>query len=338
MANCVYIFGNGLDLRMGMPTSYPDFLNYYETLKATDDDIAPVKKTFCSKVREEKGKHWKDLEIALGLFTKDVSDVELFKSFYRDISHALNNYLNLVQENVPFIQDKDRNKFWKDLITPENYLHLDSQKDKFKIYASTKEVVADIITFNYTSTLERFLIPYWNNEGYFSDLLTSDFFKIRSIKHIHGWLNESDLLFGVNDITQIGNNEFCEDENFQDLMIKPKGNIELGTNIDQECISLIENANIFYLYGTSLGPTDQYWWNLIGKRFNRHPETVILYFDYRSQKLKSNLILRDYISLERNVRKQLMETMGIEGKEIEYRNRIYVACNREIFPTYPPKK
>ena len=29
MTNCVYIFGNGFDMRMGMPTGYPDFLKYY---------------------------------------------------------------------------------------------------------------------------------------------------------------------------------------------------------------------------------------------------------------------------------------------------------------------
>ena len=39
----------------------------------------------------------------------------------------------------------------------------------------------------------------------------------------------------------------------------------------------------------------------------------------------------EYISLERDVRKQIMKTMGIDGKEIEYRNRIYVACNSKIF-------
>lgn len=33
----------------------------------------------------------------------------------------------------------------------------------------------------------------------------------------------SDLLFGVNDLTQVANEDFCRDENFQDLIIKPKG-------------------------------------------------------------------------------------------------------------------
>lgn len=95
----------------------------------------------------------------------------------------------------------------------------------------------------------------------------SDLFRVRSIKHIHGILNESDLLFGVNDLTQVANEDFCRDENFQDLIIKPKGNVELGTNVDMDCRSLIQDADIFYIYGTSLGPTDTYWWECIGSRF-----------------------------------------------------------------------
>lgn len=331
MTNCVYIFGNGFDLQMGMPTSYLKFLHYYETLKASDDKVASIKKSFCSKVREEKGEYWKDLEIALGLFTKEFSDVELFKDFYRDISHALNEYLTMVEKNARPISENEKRKFWDDLEFPENYLHTDSQKDKFKEYASKGEVNADIISFNYTKTIENLLEDRIDSEFNYSDPSTSDLFRVRNIKHIHGKLNETDLLFGVNDINQVENKEFCENESFRDLIIKPKRNVELGTNIDQECISFIQATNIFYIYGTSLGPTDQYWWDLIGSRFRSTLNTVILYFDYRRQELKNNMLTIEYISLERDVRKQIMKTMGIDGEEIKYRNRIYVACNSKIF-------
>lgn len=248
MTNCVYIFGNGFDMRMGMPTGYPDFLKYYDSLDSSTENVASIKRHFLLEVakKKEKEEHWKDLEVALGLFTKEVSDVVLFIDFYRDISHALNSYLTLVEKNVPYITDEDRNKFWEDLKMPENYLHLDFQKNKFKTHVSKKEVIADIVTFNYTSTLERFLSAHWDSKGYFSDSLNSDTFKIRSIKHIHGILNETDLLFGVNDLTQVDNKTFCENENFLDLVIKPKRNQELGTNVDLECISLIQEADIFY--------------------------------------------------------------------------------------------
>ena len=337
MNKCFYIFVYGFDMRMGMPTVYTVFLKYYDSLDSSTENVASIKRHFLLEVakKKEKEEHWKDLEVALGLFTKEVSDVVLFIDFYRDISHALNSYLTLVEKNVPYITDEDRNKFWEDLKMPENYLHLDFQKNKFKTHVSKKEVIADIVTFNYTSTLERFLSAHWDSKGYFSDSLNSDTFKIRSIKHIHGILNETDLLFGVNDLTQVDNKTFCENENFLDLVIKPKRNQELGTNVDLECISLIQEADIFYIYGTSLGPTDQYWWDLIGSRFIINPNTIILYFDYNQQELKKGMLKTEYISLEREVRKQIMKAMGVTGEENNYRQRIYVVRNSTIFPTFP---
>ena len=48
MTNCVYIFGNGFDIRMGMPTGYPDFLKYYRKLD-TAEKVVSSKKEFLSK-------------------------------------------------------------------------------------------------------------------------------------------------------------------------------------------------------------------------------------------------------------------------------------------------
>ena len=181
MTNCVYIFGNGFDLRMGMPTSYSDFLQYYATLKTPDDSVASIKEKFFSKVREGNGEHWKDLEIALGLFTKEVSNVELFKDFYRDVSHALKEYLALVSQKARPISEDDERKFWDDLMYPENYLHTTSRKKDFEIWASRGEVNADIISFNYTKTIEGLLMGKIDGEYNYSDRSTSDFFRVRSI-------------------------------------------------------------------------------------------------------------------------------------------------------------
>ena len=87
---------------MGMPTSYPDFLKYYQNIKTPNDSIISIKEMFLSKVKEERGEHWKDLEIALGLFTNEFSNKQLFKSFYRDINIELRKYLIQVEKNIPF--------------------------------------------------------------------------------------------------------------------------------------------------------------------------------------------------------------------------------------------
>ena len=330
MTNCVYIFGNGFDLRMGMPTSYSDFLKYYEKLKVSNNSIASSKQMFLSKVKEERGEHWKDLEIALGLFTKEFSDKQLFKAFYRDVNIELRNYLTLVEKNISSFSDNARDKFWKDLLCPEYYLHLDTERSHFNEYVSKEEVNADIISFNYTKTIESLLGDRIGKKDYNSFAINP--LNIRSIKHIHGLLNKSNILFGVNDISQIANIDFHDDESIQDLIIKPKANFEFGTPINKECESLILDANVFYIYGTSLGPTDQYWWDWIGARFRATSNSVIVYFDYKRQGLEDRMLDIEYISLERDIRKRIMETMKLPGEENDYRNRIYVACNRDIFP------
>lgn len=335
MTNCVYIFGNGFDIRMGMPTSYPDFLKYYQNIKTPNDSIISIKEMFLSKVKEERGEYWKDLEIALGLFTNEFSNKQLFKSFYRDINIELRKYLIQVEKNIPCFSDNDRDKFWKDLQCPEYYLHLDSEKSLFNEFISKDEVNADIISFNYTKTIESLLVEKINKKN--NDPFITNPFTIKSIRHIHGLLNKSNILFGVNDVSQIANIDFQDDESIQDLIIKPKANLESGTFLTQECVSLIQHANVFYIYGTSLGPTDQYWWDLIGDRFRRTSNSVIVYFDYKIQGLEERMLDIEYISLERDVRKRIMKTMNIQGNERDYRNRIYVACNREIFPTYPKR-
>ena len=65
--------GNGFDLRLGLPTSYPDFWRYYEKQLPVyapanaqiAESIAKYKRIISEKLEEENN-DWKDLEMALG--------------------------------------------------------------------------------------------------------------------------------------------------------------------------------------------------------------------------------------------------------------------------------
>lgn len=329
MTNCVYIFGNGFDLRIGLPTSYGDFLDFYEGEECPNREVAGVKKKFISEVKDKQGENpqWKDLEIALGLFTEKVSTVEMYISFYRDFCRQLRNYLYGLEFLIDAFSDNEKNKFIEDLRSPGSYLHLNSQKANFNSLVSNDNVNANIITFNYTHTIESLLD--WKDVD---KPLVFNSFKIEAIKHIHGKILETDLLFGLNDMSQIANKEFCTDDRFMDLMIKPRRNDELGSQVDKECETIVLNADVFYIFGSSLGSTDQYWWNLIGSRFNSTNNTVIVYFEYLKEELEEDMFDTQYISMERPIRQRIMEIMGIIGSEKDLRNRIYIACNREIYP------
>lgn len=328
MTNCVYIFGNGLDLRIGLPTSYRDFLNFYEGEECPNREVEVVKHDFISEVKGKQGKNpqWKDLEIALGLFTNKVSTVDIYISFYRDFCRNLRNYLYGLENLIDGFPNNAKNKFIEDLRSPVNYLYLNFQKANFNRLVPNDNVNASIITFNYTHTIESLLD--WED---IDKPLVFNSFKIEAIKHIHGKILETDLLFGLNDISQIANKIFCTDERFMDLMIKPRRNDELGSQVDKECESFILNADVFYIFGSSLGATDQYWWDLIGSRFNSTYNTVIVYFEHLEKELEDFFDIQ-YITEERPIRQRIMERMGINGNEKDFRNRIYIACNRDIYP------
>ena len=83
--NVLYLIGNGFDLRLGLPTHYADFLEYYkrQTPKLgagrsqQEETIKMYKERLFSEMAERKKRgeeQWKDLEIALGDFTSAFAD------------------------------------------------------------------------------------------------------------------------------------------------------------------------------------------------------------------------------------------------------------------------
>ena len=323
MANAVHIIGNGFDLRMGMPTGYPSFLKFYEPLKAPNSEIEAIKMRFFQRMRLEEAKEknkWADLEIALGAFTKEETNIELFKDFCRDANRELINYLKSVEMQSPIPSGEEKEKFFQDLESPERYLRSSRLKQHFLNNAVTKdEVYSNIISFNYTSTIERLLDGYTGKNSHIN------------VKHIHRTLKNDYVLFGVNNVEQIENEEFRKDEDLLDLIVKPKGNYELGENVDVECRNIISTGEIFYIYGTSLGITDQFWWDSIAKRYE-NSNCIILYFDYVKEEEGVKRSDIEMAALERKIRSKVINAMGLPGRESDYRERIYVVRNADIFP------
>ena len=321
MANAVYIIGNGFDMRMGMLTDYPSFLKYYTALEAPSNEIGKIKMRFFQKMKEEEAKEknkWVDLEVALGAFTKDETNIGLFKDFCRNTNEELINYLKSVEKQSPTPSEEEKEKFFHDLESPERYLRSLKLRQDFLNNAITKdEVYSNIISFNYTSTIERLLDGHTNENSHIS------------VRHIHRTLKNDYVLFGVNNAEQIENEEFRKDEALLDLIVKPKGNAELGENIDAECANIIRDGHIFYIYGTSLGITDQIWWNSIAQRY-KGSNSVILYFDHENETTQRHDI--EMSALERQIRDKVINAMGLPGSEPDHRQRIYVVRNADIFP------
>lgn len=332
MVNAVYIIGNGFDIRMGMPTGYSDFLEYYEKSKATSEEINAIKIRFFQRMHQEKAKgknRWADLEVALGDFTKGETNIELFKAFYRDINTSLRTYLRLtVKDKAPKLSNKETEKFWNDLRNPGQYLS-DTRKIQFDNAISFSEISANVISFNYTATVETLLANFLSEDGCYRKE-DDPGFVLWGIKHIHRTLNDNGVLFGVDNSDQIANQEFQKDLKFLNLIVKPYANQFMQVGIDDDCRRLIAEAHVIYIFGTSLGETDQCWWKAIGNKF-RSSDCILWYFNYEPSLIKEGMLEHEYIHLEMEPRMRIMERMGIFENEVNYRQRIFVVNNDNMF-------
>lgn len=336
--NVLYLIGNGFDLRLGLPTHYADFLEYYkrQTPKLgagrsqQEETIKMYKERLFSEMAERKKRgeeQWKDLEIALGEFTSAFADdSEAFCDFYTDLNRSLEAYLAQYDSFEPTPVEVE--KFREDLAYPYLYLKQNEQK-KVRPYTWGGEWKVDVISFNYTSSFERLCqVALPVGERYFPDR-GGHLIVYQGVKYIHGKLGEGGLLLGVNHSEQVSNEQYRKNDDVADLLLKPQANEGRGTLVDEKCLSLIAGADVICLFGLSLGPTDQMWWTAIKKRFLDNPEVILLYYHYDPA---ADSALKFDRRKERQARQHLIGALGLEGIQKEYDDRIFVAINSDMFP------
>lgn len=314
-----HIIGNGFDVNLDIPTKYKDFLKYYKEQKNSDPEVQEYKTKFIQK--SEKYELWKDLEIALGEYTSEFNTDDppknklLFKKFYKDIRNCLKEYLTDVQsKKLEEFNDEEFLSILIDLIAPYRYLKdIDKRHKKLedRLYLS-------IATFNYTTSIEEIIRE---RIGKLNPTKTGMY-----IYHIHGNIKKGIFLFGVDNKDQIKNEDFQNDEDILDIIVKPIGNSNEGSYKVRNIESAIHDSNIICIYGSSLGKTDQTWWNVISCALTSDEEVKLIFFHYIE-----NLDEDDRYSEERKQRKRIMKVMSLEGKEEDYRKRIFVVINSEIF-------
>lgn len=322
--NVLYILGNGFDKAQGMATSYPEFYKY---LTENVKDGSALLNKMKSEITENV-KLWSSMESGLGEFTSATNNAEEFDDFYFELSEHLQNYLQ--KENEKFSPTNDlKNKFQSDFTIVSKYLGaLDKERYNAFIYRhsfSSKDI--SVITLNYTDTLEKIL----SLNASVTAKSFSNNTNLRNIIHVHGQLGES-IIIGVNDETQMDNEDFRNNDDIKDCMIKLQSNRIMKETRHIQCEKLIANANIIVLMGVSLGETDLYWWELIGKNLiNRKNLALIQHIYNPGAILPTQMQKRG--RLERSQQNLIMQKMGIkeENWTDELRERLFFTVNAPIF-------
>lgn len=329
----LYFIGNGFDRNLNMATSYKDFYEYYKSIESPNQLIKEVKENISNcfdKTVSQDTINWSDLEIALGKYTVKLKTQEEFETVFEDIGDRLSDYLKTVEESYDYntISKEKLLKFFK---YPENSL-LPFEENKINTFVSKwkNSKYVNVITLNYTKTLERIL----DSKGEGAISIGHDSY-LQRIEHIHGYVDKR-MILGVNDISQIANSSFHENQNILNALVKSNCNKSYRLLIEDQCKKMIENANLICLFGSSIGETDKIWWQLIGERLMKSDCRLIIF--WKGTQLHDN---RGYKSpsFEKEIKNDFISKTNIEEKDRDaILEKIVVGYNTNMFDIRIEKK
>lgn len=343
-----YLIGNGFDLNIGLKTSFSDFFKEYCNSKDHDDEVIEnFKAEICNNTFA-----WSDFEFQMGRYAHEVEpfgtlSIQDYCNCMEDFRNEIVTYLMKEEKRINktvFINQCDT-ACVRAIEYPAQYMrpgHRNILEDYFSKYnAESREY--NFIVFNYTHTFEEFLTPlgynvvgdnddgprHWTAEN--DDSMVLD--QLGELIHVHGEFGNA-ILLGVNDKQQIDNPTLIENNEFLWNYIKPAANEILGEGQDVISKRIIEESDIIYIYGMSIGETDKIWWQTIMKwlcaeRDSREHYLVVFSYD---PELSRNSPL-DNIRNQKQIENKFLSFApdSIRVNEDKIRKHILCSLNSDIF-------
>lgn len=321
--NILFIIGNGFDLNIGLKTGYRDFYKFYAEQKLSDTDlIIKLKKSIKSNVET-----WSDLELSLGRYISQLHTLSDFDAMYFDIKEKLSKYLGMEQEKFDY-SNLDSRMLFHNFLNPEKEL---SQRDQNELESwgnrvgRSQTTAVHVLTFNYTKTLENIVGDKASSLEIGKKRGQQAFLK--GIEHVHGYVDKR-LVLGVNDVGQIENEKLKKSQEVIEAMVKPIHNQRLGHTRDEVCMKMISDANLICIFGSSIGYSDQMWWEKIGEKLGDTCRLIIFHKVDDMNEEHEILGLRE----EREIVKKFLSMTKLSEKERgDVEKYIYVGINTDLF-------
>ena len=322
--NITYILGNGYDIQLGLKTAYSDFYEYLIKNRSKELENNSIFKEIVS----DKIGYWSDFELALGKYTK------YLKAEDEGVAILLSDQVDeLLIELADYLQIEE-----KRLSTSLNSSHI-SSFDKSLIVGNLKEKEQDIITnllnsdsfngkvnfnfisFNYTSSIDKYVQLLRNNYSYFigKDCI------INLPLHVHGSLGNYPII-GVNDESQLALNSHIE---LKDSLIKSRQNEEIGSYCRENGFKVLESSDLIIIYGVSFGETDMEWWQAITKASQENNTPIIIYQFVEALNLNSPRQLKIETRSAKNRLLMHSNLNHEERKDLE--SKIFVVLSKNLF-------
>jgi len=280
--NILFLLGNGFDKNLGFPTSYAEFYDYYLSDRIKPELLNDDVKKLRDDIGENRG-DWSDLELQMGRYLSKVNDEQAADLLHRSIKFSLIEYLNSVLKGFS-CDAGQRKKFFSDLISPERYLLVEDRNAISEFKQSDKYKYANVISFNYDDIFESIVglgsTPIKLNDNY----------TLNGVVHIHGTLKEG-LIIGLDNEAQFHNSKLLASSLLRNKYIKSNYCKIARDGRDRRCKSMINGADIFYMFGLSIGETDKRWWEYIAERLRvSNAKLVIFWFDKDNRFTSQDLI------------------------------------------------
>lgn len=306
--NILVLVGNGFDISVlkkykkgrmeGKTTNYSDFFDYMTYFNLVDENNILYKKM---KEDKEKGKkNWSDFENAISeLYFKGNNSITEIESCIDKFQDIFTRFLNeLVDANTLLEVDKVMRNKKLSIQTFKNFLKDLEDVDNLKFSSNTNHYdlfYFVFLNFNYTSLLDNYIfldkeqfdphcykysdrnfkLEYDSNTRDRTTFLSS--YLISDIIHPHGVQDISrSILFGIDlDNSDKGNS----DKGNSDKRNPEEKRLfkSYWAQYDIKYKSYIEDAELYIIYGMSLGKTDAWWMDSIYEEIKKRDVELIIY-------------------------------------------------------------
>lgn len=327
--NITFLLGNGFDIGLGLKTSYENFYTQYcKPLSTDNENIKAFKTTIKNRKLDEKREvvDWSDFEKAFGqhsaFFTID--EKRNYIERFEDFVVRFNAYLEDEEEHADFSNTKLIAETMHTAVT--SYFHIRrADKDAIQnIYnAADNQRIYNFISFNYTKTVDQ-------SAQILKQHLKSDNYRnVGNILHIHGFIDEN-MIMGVNDMTQITNETFANDEEIVREIVKPRQNADVRANYEKQVIDTINKSNIICVYGMSIGETDKKWWAQIAEWLTKNPKRALVILKH-DKKYDKKFPFTQNRFIDPVIDKFLELSDQPNNIQTNIRSQIFVGMNHDVF-------
>jgi hypothetical protein len=340
--NIAFLIGNGFDVNAGLKTRYTDILAKYLRLESVDPRIVSFKEEIDRNIE-----YWSDFEKRMGDYAKyfDGSNLdEMIDNYQFCINDFSRNMVLFLKKQEARVNLKGKENliseaFKKSII--DFYLLLENNPKRIitNMISNIGFIRYSCISFNYTNALEKCYEIFKSDHTilkYMSQKMqaahksisygSSNF--LGQVFYIHGTLGNNFVL-GVDNQAQIMHEGFRSDSRITDSFIKPQANKFLGNGNNSNVENVINSADIFCIYGMSIGETDKTWWKKIAENLKTYGNKQLVIFVW-DPKFSTNLAA-ERINFIRNKRDGFLKVADCQN-ENSISDRIHIVINnKEMF-------